>query len=141
MGLDLNKGTLLSSLRDLKDKIKLCLIKNGINPKSFDFCCGEKYSNIEHIFEGKYRELKVELLNSFSKNILKSCQFNKKPCYELIQTMDEAIHNNEEIYDAMLQKKEEVLTGKAVNRELLEMEYGRLKNNYNTFLNSKELVV
>lgn len=40
-----------------------------------------------------------------------------------------------------MEKKDEVLSGKAVNRELLELEYTRLKKNYNTFKNSKELIV
>lgn len=55
--------------------------------------------------------------------------------------MDEAISTDSEVYDRMLLKKDEVLSGKAVNRELLEMEYGRLKKNYQTFINSKELIV
>jgi len=30
LGMDLNKGTLISNLKDLKDNVKRCLYRNGI---------------------------------------------------------------------------------------------------------------
>ena len=50
LGLDLNKGTLLSQLQQLKGKVKKCLIMNGINDRSFNFCVGSKFEVIENIF-------------------------------------------------------------------------------------------
>lgn len=54
--------------------------------------------------------------------------------------MQNSVTNDEEVYDSMLSKKEEVIRGKAINRNLIEIEYERLKMNYSTFKNSKELL-
>lgn len=57
LGLDINKGTLLSDLKDMKTNVIKCLYKNGVNQESFVFCCGNNFINIEDIYHAKYREL------------------------------------------------------------------------------------
>ena len=56
LGFDLDSGTLIDDLEELKNKVKGCLYSNGINPHGFNKCCGQNFVNVEKIYLGKYRE-------------------------------------------------------------------------------------
>ncbi len=55
--------------------------------------------------------------------------------------MENALENDEHIYDRMLEKKRQIEHNPEINRRMLDMEFANLKNNYQIFMKSKALII
>lgn len=138
---DISKHTLVKNLETTQQRIKDCLSRNGINNRSFLFCCGKNYKNVEQMFLGRYLQLRQILEDSFNKNIKHACEFEKDPCEKLEVDFSHAIQDkNANVYNRMLTSKVQMQDKPGVNNGILEMEFSRFKKNYEIFDKSRSLI-
>lgn len=138
---DISKHTLLKNLEVTQKRIQDCLSRNGINNRSFMFCCGKNYTNVEKIYLGRFLQLRKILEDSFNKNIQHACEFEKSPCEKLEVDFSHAIQDkNANIYNRMLNSKSQMQDKPGVNNGILQMEFNRFKNNYEVYDKSRSLI-
>ena len=85
-------------MKGLSKSIKTCLHNSGYNKRSFEYCCGANFKNIEKAYYKLYLKTSESIKTDFASKIKFVCHFDNTPCKKLLQDFNESIKNKSDVY-------------------------------------------
>jgi hypothetical protein len=132
--------SLKADLQDIRLEKIACIKKNGINPESFDYCCGSKFEKISTAFLNQYKIIELEFERTFVKSTRIACAKEPDPCDELILFMEKSLSSKENIVPVITEHANKIRKESGINDNLLDESIQSFKKNYETFMRARALI-
>lgn len=139
---EFNEGTLSAKLSDLRAESVNCIKVSGVNAQGFGSCCGHNYENLSQKFFAIYKSVENYLMASFNQTVIDACWVEEKqePCVELLKFAQEAVEDDENKFQAIVEKAEQVKDMPGVDEHLVDEAVGGFRQRYGVFRQTRSVI-